>query len=84
MDVGETKRPREVEKAVGVGGRVVTENAGQSQHPPIALQRKQSTGTRKLRRGRVQDCQVAVESVGRTSVDPSRIGEPNPHLLRPG
>jgi hypothetical protein len=65
VDIGETKRPGEIEKALGVDGRVVTENSGQGQHPPIALQRKESTGTRKLRRGRVQDCQVTVECVGR-------------------
>jgi hypothetical protein len=86
VDVGEPERPGEVEEAVGVGGRVVTEDAGQRQHPPIAFEHLEGPGPRMLGRRGVQDCQVAVEGVGRQPVGPGRIAQSDPHLLpiRPG
>jgi hypothetical protein len=86
VDVRKPKRPGEVEEAVGVGGRMITENAGQRKHPPVALECQKGTGPWKLGRGGVQDCQVAVEGIGRKPVNPGGIGQPDPHLLqvRPG
>ena len=86
VDVGEPKRPGEIEEAVGVGGRVVTEDAGQRQHPPIAFEPLEGPGPRMLGRRRDQDRQVPVEGIGRQPVGPGRVAQPDLHLLplRPG
>ena len=41
MDVGEPQRPGEGQEAVGVGGWVVAQHAGQSHHPPATLHQQQ-------------------------------------------
>ena len=79
VDVGEPQRPGEVEEAVGVGRRVVAQDAGQRHHPPVAFQRLQRPGPRMLGRRGVQDRQVAAEGVGRAagrsgSRSPARSG----------
>ena len=48
VDVGKLKRPGEVEEPVGVGGRVVTEDAGQRHHPPITFEPLDGPGPRML------------------------------------
>ena len=64
VDVGEPKRPGEIEEAVGVGGRVVTKDAGQRQHPPIAFEPLQGPGPRKSGCRGVQDGQLPSRASG--------------------
>jgi hypothetical protein len=86
VDVRESKRPGEGEKPVGVGGWVITQDAGQRQHPPAVLQRLERSGPWMLGGPGLQDRQITVEGIGRQPVGPGRIAQPDPHLLllRPG
>jgi hypothetical protein len=85
VDVRELEGPGEVQEAVGVGGWVVTQDAAERQHPPVAFEHLERPGPWMPGGRGLQDRQVAAEGIGWQPVGPSRIAQPDPHLvlLRP-
>ena len=83
VDVGEAERKGEVDESVGVGGRVVAEDAGERQHPSIALEPLKGPGPGMLGRCSGQHCKIAVEGVGGQSVGPGGVAQPDLHLNAP-
>src|SRR4029450_13272859 len=80
-DVREPERPGEGEEADRVGGWVVTEDAGQRHHPPVALARLERPGPWRPGGGGGRARQVAAEGVGGQPVDPGGVAQPDTHLL---
>jgi hypothetical protein len=81
IDVEEPEGPREVEEPVGIEGRVVSEDPGQCQHPPIPFESLEGPGPRKVGSRSGQDGQDADEGIGWQPVGPGRIAEPDLHLV---
>jgi hypothetical protein len=81
VDVREPKRPGEGEEAVGVGGWVVTQHAGQGHHPPATLDQQQRAAAGMPGRRAVQHTQVVAEGIGRQPVGPGGVAQPDAHLL---